>query len=70
MSPQPKGGGVCFAFFLVGGAYCFWCGSRRRLRNGSFVSLCYLLNLNQWINFDQTCLDRLLGERKEFVRFR
>ena len=40
------------------GTYCFWCGSRQRPR--SFVSV-----LNQWVDFDQTCIDTLLGGRKE-----
>ena len=50
-----------------GGAYCFWCGSRRRLLPHSFVSVHYLLN--RWTDFDQTCTDELLGEWNELIRF-
>ena len=49
MSPQPKRGG---------GAYCFWCRSGRHLR----WSLSALYLLHQWVDFDQTCTDTLLGE--------
>ena len=54
--PPTKGGG---------GAYCFWCGSRRRPR--SFVSVRYLLN--RWTDFNQTCTDTLLGGRNKMIRF-
>ena len=33
----------------------------------SFVSVRYFLN--QWMNFDPTCIDTLLGKRKESIRF-
>ena len=46
-----------------GGHNCIWCKSCRRI----FVSLCYLLN--QWMDFDQTCINILLGGRKELIRF-
>ena len=31
------------------------------------VSMCYILN--QWMDFDQTCIDTLLEERQELIRF-
>ena len=34
---------------------------------GNFVSGRYLLN--QWIDFDQTCIDTMLGGCKELIRF-
>ena len=52
-SPQPK----------ERGAYCFWCGSRRRPR--CLLSALYLLT--QWVDFDQTCT--LLGGRKKWLDF-
>ena len=55
MSPQSKG---C-------GTYCFWCRSWRCLH----CSLSALCLLNQWVDFDQTCTDTLLGGRKEVIRF-
>ena len=48
-----------------GGTYCFWFGSRRRLR--CFVSVRYLLN--RWTDFDQICTDTLLGGWNELIRF-
>ena len=56
MSPQPKGSG---------GTYCFWCRSCWRLC--SFLSALYLLN--QWVDFDQTCTNTLLGVGKEVIKF-
>ena len=49
--------------------YCFRCGSRRRCFRHpcSFLSALYLLN--QWVDFDQTCTDTLLGRGKEVVGF-
>ena len=53
------------------GTYCFWCGSRRRRRRRprprSFFLTRYLLN--QWMDFDQTCIDTWLGGGKELIRF-
>ena len=55
------------------GTYCFWCGSRRRRRPRrrprprSFFLTRYLLN--QWMDFDQTCIDTWLGGGKELIRF-
>ena len=61
MFPKPKGRWT----------YCFWCGSRRRQRRHrpphSFLSALCLLT--QWVDFDQTCIDTLLGRGKEAVRF-
>ena len=34
---------------------------------GNFVSVRYLLN--QWIDFDQTCIGTILGGCKELIRF-
>ena len=48
-----------------GGTYCFWCGSLR-CRHCSLSAL-YLLN--EWVDFDQICIDTLLGKRKEVIRF-
>ena len=31
------------------------------------VSVCYFLN--QWIDFDQTCIDTLLGGGEEYIKF-
>ena len=45
--------------------YCFWCPWCWRPR--SFISVHYLLN--QWMYFDQTCIDTLFGGQKELVRF-
>ena len=61
MSPQPNGRGT----------YCFWCGSRRRRcwRWRPRCSLPALYHLNEWVDFDQTCTDTLLGGRKEVTRF-
>ena len=39
------------------GHICFCCRSCQRQR--SFVSVCYLLN--QWVDFDHTCIDKLMG---------
>ena len=52
-----------------GGTYCFWCGSRRRQRRRprSFFPTQYLLN--QWMDFDLTCIDTWLGGGKELIRF-
>ena len=33
----------------------------------SFISVCYLWN--EWMDFDQTCIDALLAEQKELIRF-
>ena len=49
------------------GTYCFWCGSRPRRRPRSFFPTRYLLN--QWMDFDQTCIDTWLGGGKELIRF-
>ena len=49
------------------GTYCFWCGSRLRRHPRCSLSALYLLN--QWVDFDQTCTDPLLGGRKEGIRF-
>ena len=51
---------------IVGrGTYCFWCGSPRFPR--SFLFVCF--RLNQWMDFDQTCINTLLGGRKDLIRF-
>ena len=55
MSPQLRGVGT----------YCFWCGSR--WHPCSFLSALYLLN--QWMDFDQTGKNTLLGRGKEVIRF-
>ena len=55
--PQQRGGGT----------YCFWCRSRRSWYPHCSLSALYLLN--QWVDFDQTCTDTLLGGRKEVIRF-
>ena len=60
MSPQPGRWGI----------YCFWCGSRMRRRWRRcpfFVSMHYILN--QIMDFDQTCIDTLLGGMKDLIRF-
>ena len=55
-----------FMFSLpLGGGHCFWCGSHRC--RCSLLSALYLLN--QWMDFDQTCTDTLLGEGKTVIRF-
>ena len=58
------------------GTYCFWCVSRRRRRRRqrprrrprprSFFPTWYLLN--QWMDFNQTCIDTWLGGEKELIR--
>ena len=45
--------------------YRFWCGSRRR-RHSVLSALCLL---NQWVDFDQTCTDALLGWEKKWLDF-
>ena len=47
------------------GTDCFWCRSRRHPH--SFLSALYLLN--QWVDFDQTCTDTLLGGGKKWLDF-
>ena len=52
------------------GIYCFWCGSRMRRRWRRcplFVSVHYILN--QIMDFDQTCIDTLLGGVEDLIRF-
>ena len=52
----------CAVFYVPptegrGDTYCFCCRSRRRPR--SFMSVRYLLD--QWLDFDQNCIDTLSG---------
>ena len=47
----------------VGGTYCSWCGSLRCI----VLSALYLLN--EWVDFDQTCTDTLLGGGKKWLDF-
>ena len=54
------------------GTYCFWCGSRRRLRRRqrrrrSFLSAQYLLN--HWMDLDQTGTETSLGQPNGVIRF-
>ena len=56
MPPQPKGR-------VGGGAYCFRCRSLRRRRPR--CSLPALFLLNQWMDFDHTCIDTFLGRKKK-----
>ena len=53
--------------------YCFWCRSRRRRhRHRRRCSRCFLSALcilNQCVDFDLTCTDTLLGQRKKVVGF-
>ena len=58
--PNPEGGG-----YVVFGATPVGVGFGVGIR--FFVSVHYLLN--QWMDFDQTCIDTLLGEGKELIRF-
>ena len=48
-------------------AYCFWCGFRQCRHPCSFMPALYLLN--QWVDFDQTCTDTLMGGGKEVFSF-
>ena len=36
---------------------------------GHLASFPCVFFLNMWMNFDQTCIDTLLGKQKEFIRF-
>ena len=36
-------------------------------RSQNRVSVCYLMN--QWMDFDQTCIDALLGGGEEKIKF-
>ena len=49
------------------GTYNFLCGSRRHRRPQCSLSALYLLN--QWMDFDQTCIDTFLWGRKAVIRF-
>ena len=55
------------------GTYCFWCGSHRRQRGRQcprpHCSISALYLLNQLVDFDHTCIDTLLGRKKEVIRF-
>ena len=51
---------VCVCVCGGGGAYCFWCGFFRRPR--SFLSALCLLD--QWMDFDQTCIDLPIVDQK------
>ena len=62
MSPK-----LCPANRRGGGTYCISCWSRWHPHRHSFLSALYLLN--QWVDFDQTCIDTLLGWGKEVFRF-
>ena len=48
-----------------GGRHCFGYGSRWHQR--SFFSVSYFLN--QWMDFDQSCIDILMGEGNKLIRF-
>ena len=69
MFPQSKGGrhidNIQYASPQPKGGIDFWCGS---LRPRSFDSVSYLLN--HWMDFDQTCINTVLGGRKEWIRFK
>ena len=55
MSPQPKGrGDIAFGADPVGVGVASWL---------------HFYLLNQWVDFDQTCIDTLLGQGKEVITF-
>ena len=71
MSPQPKVGDILFLVLIPSAyasayAYASAC-VRMRTRPHSFFPTGYLLN--QWMDFDQTCIDTWLGGGKELIRF-
>ena len=51
----------------VGSKYVHQGNASASIEVRSFVSVRYFLN--QWMNFDPTCIDTLLGKRKESIRF-
>ena len=63
MSPQPKVGDILFLVRFPSASASASASPRPR----SFFLTRYLLN--QWMDFDQTCIDTWLGGGKELIRF-